>query len=217
MLLAIEQSTTTGSLALVHDQQILFETQWLDARFRNQRLFGGLTELLAQAPCRLEEIERYAVGVGPGNYTGLRTAVAAAQAMALPGRRLVYGLSSAESLAWDIAVERSCDSVTILGDARREQLWWRTFQRDGDVMQGKDDWRLIRREALPELRATVVATSDWDRIGLELQAALSPDIIRIEAPRIPCAGSLGRLAERKLKRNLPSDPLTPIYLHAAVR
>lgn len=216
MLLAIEQSTNSGSLALVRDQQVLAETQWTDIRFHNQRLFGALTELLAKAACRLDEVETYVVGVGPGSYTGLRTALAAAQAFALPDQRRVYGIGSAEALAWEIAAERACASVTIIGDARREQLWWRTFNRAAEVMVAAGSWQLIRRAELPGLRAAVVATSDWDRIGADLKNGLSRGIALVEDRRVPSAGVLGQLAERKLKRGAPSEPLTPIYLHPAV-
>ena len=54
---------------------------------------------LAQANCRREEIAVVAVGLGPGSYTGIRSAIALAQGWQLGRGVKTLGISSVECLA----------------------------------------------------------------------------------------------------------------------
>ncbi len=218
ILLAIEQSTDIGSIAVLNGQNVLAEHQWTVADRHNKQLFEILPGFLREAALDLDDVRTYAVGLGPGSYTGLRMSLAAANAFALPDHRTVYGVSSAESLAWDVSKESQSRSVTIIGDARRQHLWVKTFicETDHFSAPGISDWKLITLNELPFLHASVIATSDWERIGSSLKAFLAPTITLIEGRRVPRAGSLGRLAGVRIQRHVPSDRLSPIYLHPSV-
>jgi len=89
--LAIEQSSTTGSLALFRDKSLLVERSWLDSRLRSQQFFGIIPLALQEAALAPEDIAMIGVGVGPGSFAGLRMAVSAARAFALPGKTRVFG------------------------------------------------------------------------------------------------------------------------------
>src|ERR1035437_10885104 len=103
LILSIDQSTETGSAAILDDQRLVAERHWAETRFSRQQLFPNLKAMLNEAGLEPGAIQLYVVGVGPGSYSGLRVALAAAMAMALPGKTPVYGLSSAEGLAWQAA------------------------------------------------------------------------------------------------------------------
>ncbi|MGH2854466.1 MAG: tRNA (adenosine(37)-N6)-threonylcarbamoyltransferase complex dimerization subunit type 1 TsaB [Solirubrobacteraceae bacterium] len=63
------------------------------------RLLGLASELLAQAGVRWEELQRIAVGVGPGTFTGLRIGVASARGLAQSLGVEVVGVSTLRVLA----------------------------------------------------------------------------------------------------------------------
>ena len=216
LILSIDQSTATGSAAILDDQRLVAERHWAETRFLRQQLFPSLKAMLNEAGLQPGAIQRYVVGVGPGSYSGLRVAFAASMAMALPGKTPVYGITSAEGLAWQAAEAVHAERVRIVGDARRDQWWTRCFLRCSAVMSPVGDWDLVSPRAFQVGAAEAVATPDWARIGALLQAAVPPAATLIARAFLPDAAILGRLALARLAQGIASEPLMPIYLHPAV-
>lgn len=217
LILAVEQSTVTGSLALLRDGRRLDDDAWPDDRRHSRQLFVRLAAMMERNGLAVSALDCLAVGLGPGSYTGLRIAVAAAQGLALPGRRLVYGVSSAEALAEDVLAREQATSVMVVGDARREQLWAHGYALRDGLCAPTTPWLLSPPARLAEVDAAIWVTSDWERIGARLQGA-APGAGRLIAEnRTPSAAAVGHTAWRRIGAGIPSEPLMPIYLHAAVK
>ncbi|MFH1478009.1 MAG: tRNA (adenosine(37)-N6)-threonylcarbamoyltransferase complex dimerization subunit type 1 TsaB [Verrucomicrobiota bacterium] len=216
LILSIDQSTATGSAAILDDQRLLAERQWTETRFLRQQLFPSLKEMLMETGFEPGAIQLYVAGVGPGSYSGLRVVLAAVMAMALPGKTPVYCVTSAEGLAWQAAVDADASRVRIVGDARRNQWWTRCFWRRATYMSPVGDWALVHPRAFQVGEAKAVATPDWARMGALLQAVVPPAVTLIARELLPDAATLGRLALARMAQGMASEPLTPIYLHPAV-
>ena len=63
-----------------------------------QRLLALIHELLEQAGSGWEQIDRIAVGTGPGTFTGLRIGIATAQALAASSGTPLVGVETLQSL-----------------------------------------------------------------------------------------------------------------------
>jgi tRNA threonylcarbamoyladenosine biosynthesis protein TsaB len=63
------------------------------------RLPGALADVLAAAGRKLPEVEGYAVGLGPGSFTGLRIGLATWKGLAYANRRPIAGASSLAAMA----------------------------------------------------------------------------------------------------------------------
>jgi tRNA threonylcarbamoyladenosine biosynthesis protein TsaB len=72
-----------------------------------------------------EEIDRIAVGIGPGTFTGLRIGVATAQALARTHGITLVGVSTLHSLALGAAAsaEPGDEAVVAVIDARRHEVF----------------------------------------------------------------------------------------------
>jgi tRNA threonylcarbamoyladenosine biosynthesis protein TsaB len=63
-----------------------------------ERGLARIEELLAQARLRLRDLDRIAVGLGPGSFTGVRIAVAYAKSLAYASGVPLVGISSYDAL-----------------------------------------------------------------------------------------------------------------------
>ena len=80
-LLALDLSTAHGSIAVVRGgSDVLFQSSFQSERSHNAQVFAPLRDALAAAGDGLTGI---VIGNGPGSYTGVRIAIAAAQGVAL--------------------------------------------------------------------------------------------------------------------------------------
>ena len=127
LILSIEMSSLENDVALLRGETVLARRMWHAQTFHHTRLFDLLREVLAEAGVAPEQIELFAVGRGPGSFSGTRVALTAAQALALPGSQPVVAISSGAALAYEIAAIGGAEKISIIGDARRDTIWLGVF------------------------------------------------------------------------------------------
>ena len=217
-ILAIDQSTSCGTVALLSDENIIAERGWRDGRFTNQHLFRLVLELLDEARAEPASIDAYAVDLGPGSFTGVRTSLAAARAMALPDGKPVAGVGSGRAIAWDLLRERHAHAVTVVGDARRGRLWVTRMVMDGGTLTNEAPYQLTPPDELGRVihYGDLVATPDWNRIGSSLPDWLPEGTTLVASSCIPHARTIGLMACRDLKSGTPLPHAAPVYLHPPV-
>ena len=86
------------------------------------RLLGLVEEALADAGLAPEELDRIAVGVGPGSFTGLRIGVATARALAQATGAELVGVSTLRALAAEAAPPAGQPVLAAI-DARRGEAF----------------------------------------------------------------------------------------------
>jgi tRNA threonylcarbamoyladenosine biosynthesis protein TsaB len=94
-------------------------------------LLGLAHELLEEQGLAFVDVDRIAVGLGPGGFTGLRIGVATARALAQAARAEIVGVSTLEALA-SAARPEPGQSVLAVVDARRGEVFvagWREGER----------------------------------------------------------------------------------------
>ncbi len=193
VLLAIETSTSLGSLAVRRHGVTIYAAEFASERTHNSVLFAPLAEALALAP----DLEQIIVGTGPGSYTGVRVGIAAALGISLARNLPVCGANSLVSLA----VPET--SYVVVGDARRG-AWHLSTITAGTV------------PANPRLGSVAEVRSWLAEVSLPLYALDASVAQALGLPLArPQAAALAQRAEHwneavwNLARNLP---LEPIYL-----
>ncbi|MSQ43334.1 MAG: tRNA (adenosine(37)-N6)-threonylcarbamoyltransferase complex dimerization subunit type 1 TsaB [Chloroflexi bacterium] len=102
LLLAIDSSSRTGSLAVLRGQFVLAEASWT-ATGPGGALHLGFAELLLQNHgYRLADLRAIAVAVGPGSFTGIRAGLSLGQGLASALDVPIVGVSTLEALAWQL-------------------------------------------------------------------------------------------------------------------
>ena len=104
-ILALECSTDVGSLALLAGGQVVWERSWAGLQGHRQAWVAGLNEWVRRGEIPLGEVDLFAVGVGPGAFSGLRMAISLMQGLALPVQAPLHAVSSGAALAARVARE----------------------------------------------------------------------------------------------------------------
>lgn len=218
LILAIEQSTVRGSAAILEDDRIIGSTSWDETGLRNRNLFARTPALLKKASLRIRDIEMFAIGLGPGRFSGLRISLSAVMGMAQPGGRPVYGLQSTDALAWQYGRARPGRRITVVGDARRNTLWYADYEIEGQKLNQLTPLSLVSCDKAAEAFCLpgTIATSEWDRLRTLLQGC-APSGSLVEENVYPAAADIGILVRKRTNRDIPSAPLSPIYMHPPVR
>ena len=95
-ILAFDTSAAHCAAALLCDDTIRVERHEALARGQAERLMPMLEEMLAEAGKVWADLDAIAVGIGPGNFTGIRISVAAARGLALALGIPAIGISTFE-------------------------------------------------------------------------------------------------------------------------
>jgi tRNA threonylcarbamoyladenosine biosynthesis protein TsaB len=120
-------TATTATAAALRDEQAGIELSLRDdpppgARPRHaSQLMAQIVELLRRTNTSWSQIDRIAVGVGPGTFTGLRIGVSTARALATARQIELSAISSLQSVALKAATEAACVLAAI--DARRHEAF----------------------------------------------------------------------------------------------
>jgi len=113
LTLVVERSTRRPGWALFRDAACQLEAISDEEPSRTPDWLARLGAALDAAGVSLAEIDRFAAGVGPGSFSGIRAAVASLQGMALPGGKPLVGVSSAAALAFALLTERAARGVAL--------------------------------------------------------------------------------------------------------
>jgi tRNA threonylcarbamoyl adenosine modification protein YeaZ len=222
--LGIECSSRQGSVALLKDGDLLAEKTWIGERVRHNIIFQTLETLLREADISYCDISLYAVGRGPGSFSGMRMAFATAQALALPNKTEVRAISSGAALALAVARE-GIKEICVAGDARRGQFWMGMFcatataegrgrceatattegsgnGRKWTQIEQTEEWKLVPYEELVIPEGTFLVSPEVER--------LTEQFPNIGTPRFPLASDVAKMALTE------SEPLEPLYMHPPV-
>ncbi|MEK3912886.1 tRNA (adenosine(37)-N6)-threonylcarbamoyltransferase complex dimerization subunit type 1 TsaB [Paenibacillus sp. FSL H7-0331] len=98
-LLAIDTSTSSMSVALTRGGELLGELNSNAERNHSIHLLPHIQQVLASAGLHSRDVDAFAVGVGPGSYTGVRIGVTVAKTLAWTHQKVLLAVSSLEALA----------------------------------------------------------------------------------------------------------------------
>jgi len=126
-LLALDTSTSWASVGLYDGTAVLAEETWHAQRRHGDELFPTIERILARTRTTLANVDRIAVATGPGSFTGLRVAIAAAQGIARGSGAALVGVSTLDVVAYPHAPskQRTCAMLP----AGREE-WYAAFYQE---------------------------------------------------------------------------------------
>ena len=124
-VLAFDSSGPWCSAALLLNGRMILRDEAM-TKGQAERLIPMLEELLAEAGIGWADLRALAVGTGPGNFTGVRIAVAAARGLALGLGIPVVGVTRLEAAAHGLP-----RPLRVIEDARRGEVYVQDFLESG--------------------------------------------------------------------------------------
>ena len=119
-ILALEFSSSLRTATVVREGRVCGSAA--EEGTTHSRPIALIREALARAECDRGDVERIAIGLGPGSFTGVRTAIAIAEGWQLAAQVAVVGLSSMEALAELARREGLLGRVNLVVDAQRGEF-----------------------------------------------------------------------------------------------
>lgn len=217
-LLAIETSTESCSVALLHDGR-LFARSELAPRRHAELLLPMCEEVLAEAGLARTDLDAIAVGRGPGAFTGVRLAISAAQGIALALDGPVIPVSSLAALAMQ-APDNGAVILAVI-DARMGEIYAGAFQRTKDGLVesiGEESVGPADRLELPSAERWNVIGSGWTGYRDVLAAQLPGEPVWTAGECYPQAADVARLALplAVAGAGVAAEAALPVYLRDKV-
>lgn len=122
IILAFDTSGPWIATALMRDGDVIAEQHVDMAKGQAERLMPAIEKILSGADVTLRDLTAIGVGIGPGNFTGIRISVSAARGLALALGIPAAGVSTLQALAFDAP-----GPVLTSVDARQNNLYTQVF------------------------------------------------------------------------------------------
>jgi tRNA threonylcarbamoyladenosine biosynthesis protein TsaB len=206
-ILAIDTALEVCAAGVIETpDRVLAQESIAMARGHAEALMPLLARVMNQAALRFSDLDRIAVTVGPGSFTGLRVGIAAARGIALAAGKQAVGVSTLAALAAPFLVPAETRPVVAAIDARHDQVYLEVFGPGGRVLVTP------RLAPVPEALRAASGAAVMVGSGAALLARQWPHGVPVPrsegeaAPQIAAIARLGAAADAA--RALPK----PLYL-----
>jgi len=240
VILALDTTVREGSVAILCDGKLACLHVGDSSQTHGERLPGDVSSALDVAGLSLEDIELYAVAVGPGSFTGLRVGLATIQALALVHQRSIVQVSTLAAYAYGVndVLEPAAKNEQMIGvwmDGQRGEVFsvlYRISKNARSTGPGCSEktiitppnWELLEEHAVgqPENIATRWATTfGLTKIRLTGNGAqrylntwestgITPEITQEAASLAPAIGQLARQAGNEAV--ISPHAIHPLYI-----
>ena len=137
-LLGIDTALNACSVAIIDGDAVLARVVSPGGRGNAERLLPVLEQARAAAGLALADLDGIVATIGPGSFTGIRTALATARALGLALGKPVWGVTTTQALAvaaarpgHAVTAARPGHAVTAVIDARRGEVYGQSFDAAG--------------------------------------------------------------------------------------
>ncbi|MDF0496274.1 tRNA (adenosine(37)-N6)-threonylcarbamoyltransferase complex dimerization subunit type 1 TsaB [Bradyrhizobium yuanmingense] len=212
LILAIDTALEACAAAVLDTDagELLARESQLMKRGHAEALMPMIARVMQSAGLAFTSLDRIAVTVGPGSFTGLRVGISAARGLALAAKRPAVGLTTLSAYAAGVVAKSGTVPVISAIDARHDHVYFQIVAGDGSqlvrpAVASIDAAIAASQHGAPHLvgNAAGILAGRWPKDG--------PQPVAIDAqpaPDISWVAWLGAAA------NPDTNPARPFYLKA---
>jgi tRNA threonylcarbamoyladenosine biosynthesis protein TsaB len=218
-LLAFDTSTELMSIALrrgAGEAATLWQHSAAGGALTSTHLIPEIMRLMAQAQIGLGELDAIVFGVGPGSFTGLRTACSVAQGLAFGAKVPVLPVDTLLAVAEDARLQMGSPEqlrVTALLDARMDEMYVASYSFESELWKPVKRYSLIRPEDFEWNGTDVLAGNVFASYATRINAPGARQV-----PALPTAAALLQLAPELLAAGaaVRAEQALPTYIRDKV-
>jgi len=134
-VLGLDTSTSCGAVGLIDDERVISEYLVDTPITHSERLLGAIELVLRDAHCAIEDLDGWAISLGPGSFTGLRIGVSTVKGLAFATQKPVAGISTLDVLASQISPTPFL--ICPILDARKGEIYTAFYRYDERMVLGR--------------------------------------------------------------------------------
>ncbi len=143
LILALDTSGDVCSVAVTRENKLLSEYNFAHNRKLTERIPGIVEFVLQDAGVTLTDIELFAVGIGPGSFTGVRVGVTMAKTWAEVFQKPLIGISSLEAMAADTGRTEESEGMAVVVLSRKGEVIAMLTDRRGPLDESRHSEPMI--------------------------------------------------------------------------
>jgi tRNA threonylcarbamoyladenosine biosynthesis protein TsaB len=143
-VLGIDTATSCGSVGLIDDGEVISDYLLNVPVTHSQRLLGAIELVLREGGCPIENLDGWAIALGPGSFTGLRIGVSTIKGLAFATGKPVTGVSTLDVLAWQVAPTPYL--ICPLLDARKKEVYTAFYRFEKNLIKRQSNDQAIKPE-----------------------------------------------------------------------
>ena len=214
LVLAIDTATKIGSVALYDDKTgVIGEINLYVKVNHSNVIMDAVDSLFKLSGLTIKDVDRIAVTIGPGSFTGIRIGTAIAKGLAYSLKKPIVGVNELDVLAH--MGENREDIIVPLIDARKERVYFSKYRYIDNILLREEEYKDGElREILDDLKGKKV-TFIGD--GATVNEKLINEILEKEYTIFSKANSIPRAGvAAQISLHLPEDnlyTLEPLYVN----
>jgi tRNA threonylcarbamoyladenosine biosynthesis protein TsaB len=204
--LAIETSTSYGSIALVEEAKVLFSKSWSRSRSHAEILGLALQECFEESKSSGADIDFFSTTYGPGSFTGLRVALATVKSLAYSFDKPIFAGDSLRLVAED--VEKQKEQLLVVVNAQRNEFYSALFSPSSKGWKESKKPQLLTVDQIQKIlkKKTWVAGEGSELLLENLTKAAKSKVLRAESLKdYPSSVTLAYLGLKTFKLNKAYD------------
>jgi tRNA threonylcarbamoyladenosine biosynthesis protein TsaB len=221
-ILAVDTATPCSTVALTwgtrEEGRVLAASSASSSVTHSRRLLVAIDRLLTDCGIEAAAIKGYAVGLGPGSFTGLRIGMATVKGLAAAAGRPLHGVSTLDMIAAGV---NEPGPLRVVLDARKKEVYTALYQPDADGRPVRITPIIVvsPQQLARQITEPVLMVGDGLFVYKDLWRSELGELVRFAPVHqwSPNAAILGLLAGEQLARgeSLDLGSAVPLYVRAS--
>ena len=216
IVLGIDTSGYANAVGVADGDQILADSVFLARTDSLEKIISNIDSVLKEAGLRLEDVQGFGVGLGPGSWTGIKVGVTVAKILAYSTGKPVCGVPTLEVLAYSARNNRG-QICPIIYAGTKDTVYAAFYRSQNGAVSRVGDYYVGDLPGLSKMvkESTVIVASEAESYRQLISQSIGSADIDIEAVEgVPRGAMVALLAAVRLERGESDDVLSlePLYL-----